>query len=168
MSPRDIRALRLLRRAVAGNPDDGAAWQALGVASLRGDDATSARIHFSRATALLPQSVAAWHGLGWSCLLLQDGSAALSAFRQALALDLQQAESHGCMAVALRCAGREPESLSYLASADALDPATLCGRAVRSLQPGRPPAPSDLAELAMQLLDRRGLFGGRPGRPVDG
>lgn len=167
MTPREIRALRLLRRAVAGNPADGAAWSALGVASLRAGDLTSARIHFSRAAALLPQSVPAWHGLGWSCLLLQDVAAALSAFRQALALDLQQAESHGCMAIALWCVGREDEALSYLASADALDPGSLCGRAIRSFRPGHAAAASELADLAMQLLDRRGLFGGRPAVPVE-
>lgn len=151
----------LLRQALTLNDQDGRTWSALGLARLQAQDPLQARVLFDRATQLVPGHIGTWHGLGWSCLLLDDTPAALRAFEQALALDGNFAESQGAVALGLLRAGRAEEAERHLALADRLDRHNVTGRYARALQQGRAGDAKAVQELALRLLDRPGLFGGR-------
>jgi Flp pilus assembly protein TadD len=154
-------ATKLLQRALERNPEDGRTWSALGFASLQARDLQMAREHLERAVRTLPDHIGTWHALGWTRLLQGDRAGALQAFEQALALDRNFAESHGALGLLLALNGDQVHANHHLDLADRLDRGNLTGRYARALLAGEAGDLKKLNDLAMRLLDRPGLFGGK-------
>jgi tetratricopeptide (TPR) repeat protein len=154
-------ATKLLQRALERNPEDGRTWSALGFASLQARDLHMARQHLERAVRTLPDHIGTWHALGWTRLLQGDRAGALQVFEQALALDRNFAESHGALGLVLALTGDQARANHHLDLADGLDRGNVTGRYARALLAGEAGDVEKLNELAMRLLDRPGLFGGK-------
>lgn len=96
-------ASRLLRHALAVQPDGYGLWQNLGLV-VRGQGALmEAVVAFGRSLALAPHSATVLEALGWTLHLAGDAPRAADAFRRTLRVDPDRAEVHASLILTLNC-----------------------------------------------------------------
>jgi tetratricopeptide (TPR) repeat protein len=94
MQKRDLpRAIDLLQKAVAADPEAGMAYANLGIALLDSAQTEQALATFDKATALEP-SLESWFGRGMAQQALKRWEEAIASFKQALALQPAYVEAH--------------------------------------------------------------------------
>ena len=96
-------ASRLLRHALAVQPDGYGLWQNLGLV-VRGQGALmEAVVAFGRSLALAPHSATVLEALGWTLHLAGDAPRAADAFRRTLRVDPDRADVHASLILTLNC-----------------------------------------------------------------
>ena len=99
----DTGSIEALEARVASNPEDGAAWQALGFARYEQGRFDAAAQAYAKAVALAPQNAVLWSALGEARVMASARDPmpppALESFRKALALDPQDSRARYFLAV---------------------------------------------------------------------
>jgi tetratricopeptide (TPR) repeat protein len=145
---------------LALNPDEGRAWNGLGLAGLIDGDFTAARTNMEKAVERLPAHVGSWHGLAWARLFGGDLEGSAQAFGQALELDRNLADSHGGLAAVDALRGRRQEAEAGIDRALRLDRTSLAAAYARMLLNGEALDGVRFREVALRLLGGRAALPG--------
>ncbi|HVT57731.1 MAG TPA: sulfatase-like hydrolase/transferase [Thermoanaerobaculia bacterium] len=131
---RNREAVGVLEQAIAADPKDALACQALGIARLRLEQPQEARRQLERALALDPRLPDAWNTLGVVLFQLAGPEPALGAWRRALAIDPQQYEALLNVGLVSAAAGRRGEARQALERFVAAAPAAHFGPDIAKAQ----------------------------------
>jgi tetratricopeptide (TPR) repeat protein len=140
---------------LALNPEEGRAWNGLGLAGLIDGDFTAARENMEQAVARLPAHIGSWHGLAWARLFGGDLEGSAQAFGRALELDRNLADSHGGLAAVDALRGRRQAAEAGIERALRLDRTSLAAAYARMLLNGEALDTARFREVAMRLLGGR-------------
>jgi tetratricopeptide (TPR) repeat protein len=140
---------------LALNPDEGRAWNGLGLADLIDGDFTAARKNMERAVERLPTHIGSWHGLAWARMFGGDLEGSAQAFGKALELDRNLADSHGGLAAVDALRGRRQDAEAGIERALRLDRTSLAAAYARMLLNGETLDAPRFREAALRLLGGR-------------
>ena len=143
------------RQAIRANPDDPAAYAALGLVLAQAGQFDAARSEYERALALDPDAVATRTNLANVLLRQGRAAAALEHFQQALAGDPGLAEAHYGLGMAHYGLGAATKALEAIERALALRPdfpRALVNAGVISMEQGRPQDALDRFRRAFALV----------------
>ncbi|MCP4330673.1 MAG: tetratricopeptide repeat protein [Alphaproteobacteria bacterium] len=131
--------------AVALRPDYAEALYNLGNAFKMLDRMGDAEGAYRRVIELRPDLAPAWHNLGNVLLAQERAGDAVDAFGRVIAIDASNPDTHRNLGIALQKLGRIDDAAAY--------------RGALALQPGWPPAASNLVQVLLEMRDPEDAVG---------